>query len=60
MRLINKDSTKIRGGSFFAISVDDNCLKPGVCFTATENIRSANVKIPNTHLEAIKTEFTDR
>ena len=60
MRLINKDSTKIRSRLFFAISINDDYLEPGVYFTATENIRSVNIKIPNTYLEVIKTEFTDR
>ena len=60
MRSIDEDGTEIRGGLFFAASVDDDCLEPGVCFTATENIRSVNVKIPNTHLEVMKTEFADR
>ena len=41
------------------IVIKDNTLGPSIVYSATERIRSGIVKIPNTHIEARKSDFVD-
>ena len=51
---------RTKGSSCFAASTEDNSIGPGISSTATEIIRSAMVKIPQTHREAMKSQFADQ
>jgi reverse transcriptase-like protein len=47
--------------SAMAISIDENSyFPPGICYTATERIRSSNVNIPESHKEAMNSKFADQ
>jgi hypothetical protein len=54
----NKGKIKPRNTSVFTRSINKTIQLGTVCST-TERIRSSIVKIPNTYIEAIKSDFAD-